>query len=173
VRAVSLSLLVLGLAAALQALFAASGSIALLADLIHNGGDALTAVPLGVAFMLRSRRAEGYAGLAVVTAIFISATIAGIEAVHRLIDPSAPTDLWALAAAGVEACQTLSTERLHLARCAGSAVSERRNVEVSAPAKLFRPTSRTVHSHFAIRTRTATVRCPACRSSSAGRAPVL
>jgi Co/Zn/Cd efflux system component len=73
VRAVSLSLLVLGLATVLQALiFAASGSIALLADLIHNGGDALTAVPLGVAFMLRSRRAEGYAGLAVVAAIFIS-----------------------------------------------------------------------------------------------------
>lgn len=102
VRAVSLSLLVLGLATALQALiFAASGSIALLADLIHNGGDALTAVPLGVAFMLRSRRAESYAGLAVVAAIFISATVAGVEAVHRLIDPSTPTDLWTLAAAGV------------------------------------------------------------------------
>jgi len=51
--------------------------------------------------MLRSRRAEGYAGLAVVAAIFISATVAGIEAVHRLIAPSTPTDLWALAAAGV------------------------------------------------------------------------
>jgi cation diffusion facilitator family transporter len=102
VRAVSLSLLVLGLATALQALiFAASGSIALLADLIHNGGDALTAVPLGLAFMLRSRRAEGYAGLAVVAAIFISAAVAAVEAVHRLIDPSTPTDLWALAAAGV------------------------------------------------------------------------
>jgi cation diffusion facilitator family transporter len=101
VRAVSLSLLVLGLAAALQALiFAASGSIALLADLIHNGGDALTAVPLGVAFILRSHRAEGYAGLAVVAAIFISATVAGVEAVHRLIEPSTPTHLWALAAAG-------------------------------------------------------------------------
>jgi cation diffusion facilitator family transporter len=102
VRAVSLSLLVLGLATVLQALiFAASGSIALLADLIHNGGDALTAVPLGVAFMLRSRRAESYAGLAVVAAIFISATVAGAEAVHRLIDPSTPTNLGALAAAGV------------------------------------------------------------------------
>jgi Co/Zn/Cd efflux system component len=102
VRAVSLSLLVLGLATALQALiFAASGSIALLADLIHNGGDALTALPLGVAFMLRSHRAEGYAGLAVVAAIFISATVAGVEAMHRLIEPSTPTHLWALAAAGV------------------------------------------------------------------------
>jgi len=102
VRAVLLSLLALGVATALQALiFAASSSIALLADLIHNGGDALTAVPLGVAFMLRSRRAEAYAGLAVVAAIFISATVAGVEAVHRLIDPSTPTHLWVLAAAGV------------------------------------------------------------------------
>jgi cation diffusion facilitator family transporter len=102
VRAVSISLGVLGLAAILQVLiFAASGSIALLADLIHNGGDALTAIPLGIAFMMRSERAEGYAGLAVVAAIGISAAVAGIEAVNRLIHPSTPTNLWALAAAGV------------------------------------------------------------------------
>ena len=102
VRAVSMSLVVLGLAAVLQVLiFAASGSIALLADLIHNGGDALTAIPLGIAFMMRSERAEGYAGLAVVAAIGISAAVAGIEAVNRLIHPSTPTNLWALALAGV------------------------------------------------------------------------
>lgn len=102
VRAVSFSLAVLGLATALQLLvFLASGSIALLADLIHNGGDALTALPLGIAFMLRSKRAEGYAGLAVVAAIFISATVAAAEAINRLISPSTPTDLWVLAAAGV------------------------------------------------------------------------
>jgi divalent metal cation (Fe/Co/Zn/Cd) transporter len=102
VRAVLLSLVVLGVATALQAIvFAASGSIALLADLIHNGGDALTAVPLGLAFLVRSRRAEGYAGLAVVGAIFISAAVAAIEAIARLIHPSAPTDLWALAGAGL------------------------------------------------------------------------
>jgi cation diffusion facilitator family transporter len=101
VRAVSLSLAVLGLTTVLQALiFAACGSIALLADLIHNGGDALTAVPLGIAFMLRSSRAEGYAGLAVVAAIFASGAVAAVEAIHRLIDPSTPTDLWVLAAAG-------------------------------------------------------------------------
>jgi cation diffusion facilitator family transporter len=101
VRAVSVSLAVLGLAAVLQALiFAASGSIALLADLIHNGGDALTAVPLGLAFMLRSKRAEGYAGLAVVAAIFISAAVAAAEAINRLLNPGAPTRLWALALAG-------------------------------------------------------------------------
>jgi cation diffusion facilitator family transporter len=102
VRAVSISLGVLALTTALQALvFAASGSIALLADLIHNGGDALTALPLGIAFLMRSRRAEGYAGLAVVAAIGISAVVAAIEAISRLIHPSTPTDLWALAAAGV------------------------------------------------------------------------
>jgi len=99
---VSLSLAVLGLAAVLQLLvFLASGSIALLADLIHNGGDALTAVPLGIAFLSRSQRAESCAGLAVVAAIFISAAVAGAEAIDRLIHPSAPTHLWVLAAAGV------------------------------------------------------------------------
>jgi cation diffusion facilitator family transporter len=100
-RAVSLSLGLLGAATILQAvIFAMSGSIALLADLIHNGGDALTAIPLGLAFLLRSRRAEGYAGLAVVATIFISAAVAGVAAVNRLIHPSTPTQLWALAAAG-------------------------------------------------------------------------
>ena len=100
-RAVALSLLVLGLAAAAQAVvFVLSDSVALLADLIHNGGDALTAVPLGIAFALRSRRAEGLAGLAVVAAIFISAVVAGVEAVSRLINPHAPDHLAALALAG-------------------------------------------------------------------------
>src|SRR2546426_5771086 len=67
IRAVSLSLAVLGVTATVQALiFVLSDSIALLADLIHNTGDALTAVPLGIAFALRSPRAEGYAALAVV-----------------------------------------------------------------------------------------------------------
>ena len=91
----------LGLAAVAQTVvFLASGSIALLADLIHNFGDALTAVPLGIAFALRSRVAERRAGLAVVAAIFISACVAAVEAVLRLIHPSAPTNLAALALAG-------------------------------------------------------------------------
>ena len=98
----SLSLAILALAAAAQtAVFLASGSIALLADLIHNFGDALTAVPLGVAFALRSSAAERGAGLAVVGAILISACVAGAEAVNRLINPSAPTHLPALAVAGL------------------------------------------------------------------------
>jgi cation diffusion facilitator family transporter len=101
IRAVLLSLGVLGITAVVQTLiFALSGSVALLADLIHNFGDALTAVPLGIAFWLRSERAERGAGLFVVAAIFISACVAGIEAVRRLIEPTPPDHLWALAAAG-------------------------------------------------------------------------
>lgn len=101
VRAVLISLGVLGLAAAAQTVvFVMSGSVALLADLIHNFGDALTAVPLGIAFLLRSERAERTAGLFVVAAIFISACVAGVEAVQRLIHRSPPTHLWVLAAAG-------------------------------------------------------------------------
>jgi divalent metal cation (Fe/Co/Zn/Cd) transporter len=102
IRAVSLSLAVLGLTAIAQTVvFIASGSIALLADLIHNFGDALTAVPLGIAFAMHSQLAERRAGLAVVAAIFASACVAGIEAISRLIHPSAPTHLAALALAGV------------------------------------------------------------------------
>jgi cation diffusion facilitator family transporter len=96
------SLVVLGLAAAAQtALFIATNSIALLADLIHNYGDAMTALPLGVAFALRSERAERAAGLFVVAAIFISACVAGVEAVRRLVHPAAPEHLAVLAAAGM------------------------------------------------------------------------
>jgi len=102
IRAVVLSLIVLGLTAAAQtAIFLASGSIALLADLIHNFGDASTAIPLGIAFALRSERAERLAGLFVVAAIFLSACVAGVEAVRRLLHPQAPTHLVALAAAGL------------------------------------------------------------------------
>jgi cation diffusion facilitator family transporter len=101
IRAVSLSFVVLGLAAGAQTIvFVLTGSIALLADLIHNFGDALTAVPLGIAFALRSELAERRAGLAVVAAIFISACVAGVEAVMRLVHPSAPTHLAMLALAG-------------------------------------------------------------------------
>jgi cation diffusion facilitator family transporter len=100
-RAVLLSLGVLGLTAIAQTIvFSLSGSVALLADLIHNFGDALTAVPLGIAFLLRSKRAERGAGLFVVAAIFISAVVAGVEAVRRVIDPTPLDHVWALAAAG-------------------------------------------------------------------------
>ncbi|MGD9734262.1 MAG: cation diffusion facilitator family transporter [Solirubrobacterales bacterium] len=101
-KAVGLSLAVLGITALAQvAIFLSSGSIALLADLIHNFGDAATALPLGVAFLLRSLRAERIAGLFVVAAIFVSACVAGYEAVLRLINPETPTHLLALAGAGI------------------------------------------------------------------------
>jgi cation diffusion facilitator family transporter len=100
--AVGLSLAVLGLTGLAQvAVFALTGSVALLADLIHNFGDAATAIPLGIAFLLRSERAERGAGLFVVFAIFVSACVAGYESVTRLIDPETPTDLLALAIAGL------------------------------------------------------------------------
>jgi cation diffusion facilitator family transporter len=100
-RAVGLALGVLGATAVAQALvLTATGSVALLADLIHNAGDALTAVPLGIAFLLRSPRAERGAGLFVVAAIFVSACVAGVEAVLRLVHGSTPEHLWALAGGG-------------------------------------------------------------------------
>jgi Co/Zn/Cd efflux system component len=102
VKAVAVSLGVLGVAAFAQVLiFAASGSVALLADLVHNFGDALTAIPLGIAFLLRSFRGEKLAGLAVVAVIFFSACVAFYESVERLLHPQTLTHLWVLAAAGV------------------------------------------------------------------------
>jgi len=101
-RAVGLSLAILGVAAIAQLIiFIATNSIALLADLIHNFGDAATAIPLGAAFALRSERAERWAGLAVVLAIFVSACVAGVEAFNRLLHPTRPDQLLVLAGAGV------------------------------------------------------------------------
>lgn len=102
VRVVAISLAVLLATAAVQAvLFAATASVALFADLVHNVGDALTALPLAAAFLLRSWRAERIAGLFVVLAIFASAVVAAVQAVQRLIDPAPIDRLWALAAAGL------------------------------------------------------------------------
>lgn len=100
-RAVGVSLGLLGATAGIQAaIYVATGSVALLADLIHNFGDALTAVPLGAAFLLRSARAERYAGLGVVLAIFVSACVAGAVAVEKLVSPEAPKHVLALGFAG-------------------------------------------------------------------------
>jgi cation diffusion facilitator family transporter len=101
VRAVAISLAVLGATAVIQAvIFVFSDSVALLADLIHNAGDALTAVPLAIAFVARSERAERWAGYAVVLAIFVSACVALVETIQRFINPQELSHLWALAAAG-------------------------------------------------------------------------
>jgi cation diffusion facilitator family transporter len=100
-RVVGVALAVLAATALVQAvIYVASGSVALLADLIHNAGDAFTAVPLAAAFWLRSERAERAAGVVVVLAILVSAVVAGVLAVDRIIHPLAPDHLLALALAG-------------------------------------------------------------------------
>lgn len=89
-----------------------SGSVALLADTIHNFGDATTAIPLWVAFVLVRRkptrtfnyglgRVEDLAGVLIVIIIFVSAIVAGYEAIDRLIHPHGITALGWVAVAGV------------------------------------------------------------------------
>jgi cation diffusion facilitator family transporter len=107
------SLVILGLTAAIQLfVVVVSGSVALLADTVHNVGDALTAIPLAVAFVLGRRRptrrltygfgrVEDFAGIAVVVIILISAIVAAYEAIDRLINPHTPGYLLATAIAGV------------------------------------------------------------------------
>jgi cation diffusion facilitator family transporter len=102
IRAVSWSLAILTITALAQAfIYSRTFSVALLADLIHNFGDALTAIPLGLAFFFRSRRGERLAGLAVVLAIFISAMVALVQTIERFIHPRTLTHLWLLALAGI------------------------------------------------------------------------
>jgi len=102
VRAVSLSLMILLATSVAQAVvFFSTSSVALLADLIHNVGDALTALPLGAAFLLRSYKAEKRAGYFVVATIFVSACVAFVEAISRLVNPQPIDHLTALALAGV------------------------------------------------------------------------
>jgi cation diffusion facilitator family transporter len=101
-RVVGISLaILLATALAQTVIFAATGSVALLADLIHNAGDALTAIPLGIAFFLRSFVAEKRAGYFVVFTIFVSACVAGVESILRLIHPQDLNHLGVLAIAGV------------------------------------------------------------------------
>src|SRR6476469_8738164 len=102
VKAVSLSLAVLpGASLAQLAVFLQSGSVALLTDVIHNGGDALTAVPLGIAFLMRSRRGEWWAGYCVVAVVLASALLALVRVIERFLHPQTPTHLWSLLVAGI------------------------------------------------------------------------
>lgn len=113
IRALVVSLVVLGLTAAAQAVVAAlSGSIALLGDTLHNMADALTAVPLGLAFWLGRRppnrrytygygRSEDLAGVVIVVLIAASSALAAYEAVSRLIHHQDVHHLWAVAVAGL------------------------------------------------------------------------
>ena len=102
IRAVSWSLAILTVTALAQGfIYTRTLSVALLADLIHNFGDALTAIPLGLAFFFRSARGERFAGLAVVLAIFISALVALGQTIERFIHPRSLSHLWLLTAAGI------------------------------------------------------------------------
>lgn len=102
VKAVSLSLLVLFITAGIQlVIYALSHSLALLADLIHNFGDALTAIPLGLAFIYRTKKGEKWAGYFVILTIFVSACVVLIETIQRFMHPQTPTHIWALALAGI------------------------------------------------------------------------
>jgi cation diffusion facilitator family transporter len=112
-RALLISLAVLAGTAAIQAVVVVlSGSVALLGDTLHNMADALTAVPLLIAFRLARRpatkrytygygRAEDLGGLFVIAMITLSAVLAGYEAIDRLIHPRPVSHLWVVAAAAV------------------------------------------------------------------------
>jgi cation diffusion facilitator family transporter len=112
-RTLWLSLGILGLTTVIQAVIVAvSGSVALLGDTIHNGADALTALPLGIAFWIGRRaanrrytygygRAEDLAGIAIVLTIAASSALAAYEAVDRLLQPRDISHLWAVAIAAV------------------------------------------------------------------------
>jgi cation diffusion facilitator family transporter len=111
--AIKWSFAILAVTAVLQmAVVALSGSVALLADTIHNVGDATTAIPLWIAFLLARRRptqtftyglgrVEDLAGIIIVLIILFSAIVAGYEAIDRLINPRAVSHLGWLAAAGI------------------------------------------------------------------------
>ena len=113
IRAVKISLLALGVTAIFQLVIVViSGSVALAADTVHNFSDALTAIPLWIAFALGRRaatkrftyglgRVEDLAGLFVLLMISLSAAVAGYQAVRRLIHPVLIDNLGWVAVAGV------------------------------------------------------------------------
>ena len=136
IRAVKISLVALLLTAVFQLVIVAiSGSVALLADTIHNFSDALTALPLWGAFVLARRapnrrytygygRAEDLAGLFIVAMIALSAVVAGVESVRRLIDPQPVTQPWVVLLAGLigfAGNELVAVYRIRVGRRIGSA----------------------------------------------------
>jgi cation diffusion facilitator family transporter len=135
-RAVGISLAGLGVTAVLQLVVVAmSGSVALLADTIHNFSDALTAVPLGLAFVLGRRRptrrytygygrAEDLAGIFIVVTIALSAAIAAWQAVERLLHPRGLEQAGWVALAGLVGFagnELVAAYRIRVGRRIGSA----------------------------------------------------
>lgn len=135
-RALVISLIGLALTAIVQAVVVVfSGSVALLGDTLHNFADALTAVPLLVAFTLARRaptkrytygygRAEDLGGLFVVAMIALSSALAAYAAIERLIHPRAVTHLWAVAGAalvGFLGNEIVARYRIRIGRQIGSA----------------------------------------------------
>jgi cation diffusion facilitator family transporter len=135
-RALWISLGILGVTAVIQAAVAAlSGSVALLGDTLHNAADTLTAVPLGIAFVVGRRpatrrytygygRAEDLAGVAIVVLILASSALAAYEAASRLVHPQRVSDLIAVAAAalvGFAGNELVARYRIRVGRKIGSA----------------------------------------------------
>ena len=136
IRALWISLTVLGVTAILQAVVAVlSHSVALLGDTLHNVADALTAVPLGLAFVVGRRaptrrytygfgRAEDLAGIAIVAVIAASSAFAAYEAIRRLAHPQTVHYLWAVAVAaliGFAGNEIVARYRIVVGRRIGSA----------------------------------------------------
>jgi cation diffusion facilitator family transporter len=139
IRAVTISLCVLLATAGVQALVVvASGSVALLGDTLHNAADALTAVPLFLAFRLGRRpptprftygfgKAEDLAGIVVIVLIGASAVLAAYVAINRLQHPQRITDLgfvMAAAAVGAIGNEVVAQYRIRTGRRIGSAALE-------------------------------------------------
>lgn len=134
--ALKISLVILGLTALAQLVVVLfTGSVALLADTIHNFSDALTAVPLWIAFVMARRaptrrytygygRAEDLAGVFIVAMIALSAAVAGYESVRRLIDPQPITNVGVVLAAGILGFvgnEAVALYRIRVGRKIGSA----------------------------------------------------
>ena len=136
IRAVKISLVGLGITAVLQLIIVAiTSSVALLADTIHNFSDAMTSIPLWIAFILGKRaanrrytygyrRAEDLAGLFVLLMIFLSAVLAAYESINRLINPVQVSNIPIVIAAGIigfAGNELVALYRIRVGRAIGSA----------------------------------------------------